>query len=84
MSLRLGMSTIREHIENYMRIVKDYKGPVCACPICLCDCELSDEDNAVVALLRCDHQLHLHCLNEMLKNQLNNQVRFQFMKNSCI
>ncbi len=59
-------------------MVNTNTGVSCKCPVCLSECIPGRKDRAriVVALSRCNHQLHLDCLNSMLKSQPNaHQVR---------
>lgn len=59
------MDAASEGISQYVRVVGDQSDG--ACPVCLCELD----DLLVVALTRCQHRLHLDCLNSMLTSQPN-------------
>lgn len=80
MLLILGIDAISEQISRFVRVLDSSNGVSCKCPVCLSECVPGGRNRArmVVALSRCNHQLHLDCLNSMLKSQPNaHQVRFK-------
>lgn len=68
-----GIDAISEQISKYVQVVEHSSGVSCKCPVCLSECIPGGQNNArmVVALSRCNHQIHLDCLNSMLKSQPN-------------
>lgn len=64
------MDAASEVVSQYVRVVgmgELYSSTSQHCPVCLMDLEHST--SVVVALVRCNHMLHLECLNEMLRQQ---------------
>lgn len=62
-----GVDSASQMISQYVTVVKASHWGETTCPICLC--ELVEPDNIVVALIECDHCLHLSCLNNLLTSQ---------------
>lgn len=63
----IGVDPASQMISQYVSVVKCSRWGETSCPICLC--ELWEPDNITVALVGCDHCLHLSCLNSMLTSQ---------------
>ncbi|KAL6994636.1 E3 ubiquitin-protein ligase dtx1 [Sarracenia purpurea var. burkii] len=72
--LIVGIDAISEQISKYVQVVDNVTASMGSkCPVCLSECVPGGKNSArmVVALSRCNHQLHLDCLNSMLKSQPN-------------
>lgn len=64
------MDPASDMVSQYVRVVgvsELYSSVSQHCPVCLID--LDHSASVVVALVRCNHMLHLECLNEMLRRQ---------------
>ena len=70
----IGVDAASQMISQYVCVVKVSRWGETSCPICLC--ELWEPDNITVALVGCDHCLHLSCLNSMLTTQKSPVVMF--------
>lgn len=60
-------------VSQFVTVVKSSRWGETTCPICLTD--LIDPNDIIVALVSCEHSLHLSCLNKMLTAQ-KSQVYF--------
>lgn len=66
----VGVDPESDMISQFVRVVEMgelYSLKTQHCPVCLID--LDDSSNVIVALVRCNHMMHLECLNEMLRRQ---------------
>lgn len=68
----IGVDPASQMVSQYVTVVKSSRWGETSCPICLC--ELFEPATITVALVGCDHCLHLSCLNSMLTLQ-KSQVR---------
>ncbi|KAL0272058.1 UNVERIFIED_CONTAM: hypothetical protein PYX00_005177 [Menopon gallinae] len=71
----MGVDQESQVISQYVSLVKSSRWGETVCPVCLC--ELSDPDNIMVALVGCDHCLHLSCLNSILSAQKSQVMYIQ-------
>lgn len=63
----LGVDPDSQVVSHHVAVVERSRWGENTCPICLC--ELFEPDSVVVALLACQHCLHLSCLNSLLSQQ---------------
>lgn len=63
----LGVDSASQMVSQFVSVVKASRRGETKCPICLC--ELAEPDDIIVALVGCEHCLHLSCLNKMLTLQ---------------
>ncbi|GLV42867.1 deltex [Carabus blaptoides fortunei] len=77
----VGVDAASEVVSQYVRVVGMAELYSCTsqhCPVCLMDLEHST--SVVVALVRCNHMLHLECLNEMLRQQQATKPRTLYIQ----
>lgn len=75
----IGVDAASEMVSQYVRVVdltELYSSVSQHCPVCLMDLDRSS--NVIVALVRCNHMLHLDCLNEMLRRQQASKPKVNF------
>lgn len=75
----LGVDAASDMVSQYVRVVgmsELYSSELQHCPVCLID--LDHTSNVVVALVRCNHKMHLECLNEMLRRQQESSLKVIF------
>lgn len=66
----VGVDPASDMISQFVRVVEVselYTIKMQHCPVCLID--MDDSSCVIVALVRCNHMMHLECLNEMLRRQ---------------
>lgn len=65
--ISVGVDAASQVVSHHVAVVQASRWGETTCPICLC--ELFEVDTVAVALLGCQHCLHLPCLNSLLSQQ---------------
>lgn len=70
----VGVDPISDQISKFVCVVDPPKWQNIPCPICLNElrAETTSSKNPVVSLVRCQHLMHLNCLNELILSQRTN------------
>lgn len=69
----VGVDADSDMISKFVNVVEPPKWPVCRpCAMCLEELQHSP-NNPVVSLVRCEHMMHLNCLNHLIVSQSQQQ-----------
>ncbi|EEB13307.1 deltex, putative [Pediculus humanus corporis] len=71
----IGVDSASQMVSQFVTVVKSSRWGETTCPICLTD--LIDPNDIIVALVSCEHSLHLSCLNKMLTAQKSQNMYIQ-------
>lgn len=73
----IGIDPDSDTISRFVRVVNPPEWPNCRpCVICLLELQQNPE-NPVVSLIRCEHLMHLNCLNHLIINQNEQQQKHE-------
>lgn len=73
----VGVDADSDMISRFVTVVEPPKWPNC-CPCAMCLEELRhDPNNPAVSLIRCEHLMHLNCLNHLILSQSEEQKKSQ-------
>ncbi|GAB0094560.1 Protein deltex [Sergentomyia squamirostris] len=66
----VGVDPASDMISRFVRVVDPPKWPHAQpCPMCMEELRHNNPQNPTISLIRCQHLMHLECLNEMIINQ---------------
>lgn len=80
----VGVDADSDNISRFVSVVQPPKWPSCR-PCAMCLEELRhDPNNPAVSLIRCEHMMHLNCLNHLIISQSEEQQRKQPAKTKSL
>jgi len=76
----VGVDSSSEQISKFVSVVNDILPQAHPCPICLNELHRDNSaKNPTVSLSRCQHLMHLNCLNELILSQKSDLQKVSFL-----
>lgn len=79
----VGVDPASDMISRFVKVVDPPQWPNAQpCPMCMEECSNQNAQNPAIALSRCQHLMHLQCLNGMIiaqQNEMNKVRKFEFL-----